>query len=146
MLIVTGTQVLAHLVGDFVLQSDELANAKTTQTRAALWHVAIYGLAFWLIMGASWKAMAFVIGSHFVIDRWRLARHVGWAKNWLGPSGIWWLATRENISRPKPWAECSKTGYDSEKSVWMAVWLMIIVDQVLHIACNAIAMQVWPRR
>jgi hypothetical protein len=153
-------------VGDYVLQSDEVANEKTKRTSAALLHVALYGLSFWLLTGASWKAMVFVVGSHFVIDRWRLARHVGWAKNWLGPNAMRWLLgqrTRavllkaendlgekiqvksyEPMPRPSPWKECQVTGYSAEKPPFMAVWLMIIVDQCFHIACNAMAMQYWP--
>jgi hypothetical protein len=163
---VSGIQVLAHAVGDYVLQSDEVANEKTKRTSAALLHVALYGLAFWVLTGASWKAMVFVVGSHFVIDRWRLARHVGWAKNWLGFDAMRWLLgwrtrevlvesensygvrirvkAEEPMPRPSPWKECQGTGYPLEKPPFMAVWLMIIVDQCLHVACNALAMQLWP--
>jgi hypothetical protein len=97
-----------------------------------------------------------VVGSHFVIDRWRLARHVGWLKNWLSPSGLRWLGwslawrlsgggTVPLPSPVAPWSECSGTGYSKEKPAYMAVWLMITVDQLLHVACNAAAMQYWPR-
>lgn len=120
--------VMAHLVGDYVLQSDYCAMEKTKKSAAALLHVVLYTLPF-LALTRSPAALAFILGTHFVIDWWRLARYVTWAKNWLAPPG--WN---------KPWADCQATGYTPDKPPWMAVWLMIITDNTMHVLCNAIAL------
>lgn len=126
---ITGDAILAHMVGDYVLQSDWMAMNKTKSWKIAATHVLIYGLPFLLLMPSA-AAWLFIVTTHFIIDHWRLARHVGWAKNFLAPA--------EN--RPPPFAECSGTGYPPSKPDYMAVWLMIIVDQVLHLICNGIAL------
>lgn len=122
-------QVIAHLVGDYILQSDWMAAEKTKKNLAALAHVATYVLPF-LFLTRSLPALAVIVGTHFVIDRWRLARYVCWAKNWLAPAG--WN---------KPWSECQKTGYTPDKPDFMAVWLLIIVDNTMHVVCNALALR-----
>lgn len=122
---ITADQLVAHAVGDYILQSDWMANEKTKRSAAALAHVVAYSLPF-ILLGASWLALLVIAGSHFVIDRWRLARYVVWAKNWLGPN--------------RPWAECTATGYPPERPPWMSVWLLIIADNVLHVLCNGLAL------
>jgi hypothetical protein len=127
---VTADQLFAHLVGDYVLQSDWMATAKTNKWSAAIVHVLVYGLP-WLFLTRSPAALAIIVGTHFIIDRWRLARHVGWFKNHLAPKSAW----------PPPFEDCAVTGYPADKPPFMAVWLMILVDQVMHIGCNALAMR-----
>lgn len=123
---VTADQLLAHAVGDYVLQSDWMANTKTKRSVACLAHVLTYALPF-LLLRPSASALAVIVSTHFVIDRWRLARFVCWAKNWLGPN--------------RPWAECSATGYPADRPPWMAVWLLIIADNVFHVALNGAALR-----
>jgi hypothetical protein len=123
---ITADQLLAHAVGDYVLQSDWMANEKTKRCVAALAHVLAYALPF-LFLRPSPAALAVIVGTHFVIDRWRLARFVCWAKNWLGPN--------------RPWAECSATGYPSERPPWLSVWLLIIADNIMHVAINGAALR-----
>ena len=122
---ITADQLVAHAIGDYVLQSDWMAKEKTRRSVAALAHVIAYSIPFY-VLGASWTAMLVIASTHFVIDRWRLARYVVWAKNWLGPN--------------KPWNECNATGYANSAPPWMSVWLMIIADNVLHVICNGLAM------
>jgi hypothetical protein len=127
---VTADQLVVHAVGDYILQSDWQATSKTSRWGAALVHVFLYGIP-WLFLTQSPKALAFIVLTHLVIDRWRIARQLGWVKNFLAPRSGW----------PKPWAECSGTGYDKDKAPFMAVWLMIITDQILHVLCNAFALR-----
>jgi hypothetical protein len=126
MSLITADQLLAHAIGDYVLQSDWMANEKTRRSVAALVHVVTYALPF-LFLSPSPLALAVIVGTHFVIDRWRLARFVVWAKNWLGPN--------------RPWSECVATGYPAERPAWMAVWLLIIADNVIHVAINGAALR-----
>ena len=123
----TVDQLVAHLVGDFVLQSDWMATEKTKRSLAALAHVTTYSIPF-LFLRPSPAAVAFIAGTHFAIDRWQLARYVCWAKNWLSPNGN------------KPWSECRGTGYGPDKPPFMAVWLMIIADNTMHVICNGFAL------
>jgi hypothetical protein len=68
---------------------------------------------------------------HAVIDHYRLARHVGWLKNFLAPR-------YSNL----PWKDCSTTGYPDSKPPWMAVWLLIITDNTMHLIWNGVVLGV----
>lgn len=127
---ITANQLVAHFVGDYILQSDWMANEKTKRSVAALAHVVTYALPF-LLLNPSPAALAVIVGTHFVIDRWRLARYVVWAKNWIAPLS----------ARPAPWAECQGTGYNPDRPPWMAVWLLIIADNTLHVLINGAALR-----
>lgn len=126
---ITADQLVAHAVGDYVLQSHWMAQEKVRQSFAAACHVATYGLAF-LLFRPSVAALAVIVGSHFVIDRWRLARYVCWVKNHLAP-----------VAWDRPWRECQATGYPPDAPPWLTVWLMIIADNVMHVLCNAAALR-----
>lgn len=127
---ITADQALLHVLGDYLIQSDWMATEKTKRSVAALAHVVSYTLPF-LLLTTSWSALLVVAGTHFVIDRWRLARYVCWAKNRPWPGS-------------RPWSECSVTGYSSERPAWMATWLLIIVDNAMHIAINGAALSLLP--
>jgi len=76
--------ILAHLFGDYVLQSDWMATHKTKSVGACLAHAVAYTLPF-AFLTQDWAALLFISSTHFVIDHWRLARYVVWAKNYLSP-------------------------------------------------------------
>jgi hypothetical protein len=115
----TADQLVAHAVGDYILQSDWMANEKTKQHTAAAVHAVTYTLPF-LLLTQSPAALAVICGTHFAIDRWRLARFVVWLKN-------------------GPWKPLTATGYQDDKPPFLAVWLLIIADNILHVICNALA-------
>lgn len=119
-------QLILHLIGDYLTQSDWMAQNKTKSTWAAFVHATIYSLPFLLI--ASWSAWFVIWATHLLIDRFRLARYAVFAKNCMAPA-----------SARKPWAECSGTGYHKDAPPWMAVWLLIAADNTLHLAINAAA-------
>jgi len=119
-------QLILHLVGDFVTQSDWMARNKGRHTGPALCHVVSYSFPFLLIGSAA--AVGVIFATHFVIDRFRLVRYLIWAKNWLAP-------------HPCPWAQCSETGFHKSTPEWLATWLMIVVDGTLHLACNYCALR-----
>ena len=126
---ITATQLVLHAIGDYVLQSDWMANEKTKSSWPALAHVVTYTLPF-LVVTQKPIALAIVLGTHFVIDRWRLARYVCWGKNQLLSPTSW----------KHPWSECVGTGYHKDRPPWMAVWLMIIADNTMHVLCNGLAL------
>jgi hypothetical protein len=133
---VTADQLVAHAIGDYVLQSDWMANQKTKDSIPAMVHAIFYTLPF-LFFTQSLLALAFILGTHFIIDRWRLARYVVYVKNFIAPESsqddgtVWW----------HPWAECVGTGYHKDRPAFLAVWLLIIADNVMHVLCNAAALR-----
>lgn len=121
-------QLLAHMIGDYVIQTDYMALKKTEAHGPALLHAVTYTLPFTLIT-KKWQPLAVIAGTHFAIDRWRLAKHVAWAKNQLAPKEF----------RPKH----TSTGYAENKPDWMAVWLMIFLDNTMHGVINNWALAHW---
>lgn len=126
---ITADQLVAHAIGDYVLQSDWMATKKRTENTAAAVHALVYTLCF-LPFRPSVTAGWVILVTHFLIDRYGLARYVVWAKNWLAPLG--WIQA--------PWAQCEATGYPPERPAWLAVWLLIIADNVLHVLINGLAL------
>lgn len=114
-------QILLHLFGDYITQSDWMATEKVKNNFAAFCHALVYSIPFAML--ASLPAWVVILGTHFLIDRFRLARYVVFAKNFIG----WpW---------PK-WEDCKATGYPSERPIWLTVWLLIVADNTLHLAIN----------
>lgn len=170
---ITADALVCHAIGDYVLQSNWMAQSKTSKNSAALAHVVMYTVPF-LALTTSWKQLAFIAATHFVIDRWRLARYVCWAKNFLAPkwieTRIWvcdycyevvsarqekvtWVCTscergcmfnEKKMVRNFPWSDCKGTGYDASTPPFMAVWLMILADNIMHVILNAVALN-WIR-
>jgi hypothetical protein len=164
---ITADQLLAHAVGDYVLQSDWMANEKTKKSVAALCHVLTYALPF-LFLRSSWPALAVIVSTHFIIDRWRLARYVVWAKNWLGfrpehqrcaaladdgsacpypPVRYEWHCYAHRCDPPSrspinpSFDTCKATGYPPDRPAWLAVWLLIIADNIMHVLINGLALK-----
>jgi len=121
------TQLFLHVVGDYVIQSNWMAQEKTKSHIPALAHALTYSIPF-AFLTQSPAALGIIFGTHFIIDRWRLARYVCWFKNQLVPA-----------EHRYPWKGNEATGYKKELPDWLAVWLMIIVDNVMHVTCNALA-------
>lgn len=133
---ITADQILCHLVGDYILQSDWQANEKTKRFLPAAIHAFTYSIPF-ALFNPSVLAWLVILVSHFFIDRYRLARYVVWAKNFIAP--IYW--TRLKLTDSPSWSECSVTGYPPDRPAWLAVWLLIIADNILHIAINGAALR-----
>lgn len=137
------TQLLCHLWGDYILQSDWMANNKTRAWIPAIIHAALYATVF-LFCRPSWRAFLIIFATHALIDRSRLARYVVWAKNWLGPWETKWIAEISEFHTIPPnwaWKECGKTGYSPDRPEWLTVWLLIIADNVLHLTINFLALR-----
>ena len=122
----TAGQLVAHLVGDYILQTHWMAVRKTEDSFAAVVHAVTYSLPF-LLLTTSWMALTVIIVTHFVIDRWRLARHLTWFKNQLVPSKLRFS-----------WA-ASSTGYHPSLPPFIAVTLLFITDNTMHIIINGLA-------
>jgi Protein of unknown function (DUF3307) len=156
--------LILHLIGDYVTQSDWMAQNKTKRFAPAAAHAVVYSLPF-LLLKPSWTAFAVILVTHFLIDRYRLARYVVWLKNAVlqpwGPTTLAMPLTeeeyREKASRARPeeyfynasleprwrysWKNCSGTGYPSDVPPWLAVWLLIATDNTLHLVINFLALK-----
>ena len=108
------------------MQTDRMAKRKTESSVWALAHAATYSLPFFLL--GSWRAVLAILLSHFLMDRFRLARCVVFAKNRATDSGL-------------KWEDCKATGYPKESPPWMSVWLMIVADNTIHLATNWVALR-----
>lgn len=162
-------QLILHLIGDYLTQSDWMAINKTKSFLPAAIHALIYSLPFFLLTGLGGRgflAWLVILNTHFFIDRYRLARYVVWAKNFIGPKRKHELIaetierlrdlgtiSRDHVFRPgeldvvlaqnkqtwignPPWSMCTKTGYPPDRPEWLTVWLLIIADNTMHLAIN----------
>jgi len=120
-------QLILHLVGDYITQTDWMAKNKTKNSFAAGSHAMIYSLPF-LMLNPSLAAFLVILITHFFIDRFRLARFVVFAKN--------------KVTNPSlKWEDCSGTGYHKDDPAWLSVWLLIAADNTLHLAINYAALK-----
>ena len=68
-------RLIAHLWGDYIVQSTWMADNKTSRSLPALAHAASYAACF-LPLTRRWQPLVVIGGTHFAIDRWRLAKHL----------------------------------------------------------------------
>lgn len=116
---------LAHLVGDYVMQSHWMATEKTKRWIPALAHAATYTLPFLLITHSLW-ALAIIGGTHAILDRYRLPKYLIWAKNQIGPK----------THRPALSEAVANGGFGANVPAGLATAMLIVVDNTLHIAIN----------
>jgi hypothetical protein len=123
------TRLLAHGVGDYILQTNWMAQAKLSRHLPAAAHAATYTACF-VPITRNWRALAIIGGTHFVIDRWRLAKHVVWLKEQLNPVEL----------RPGH----TPTGYGDYVPDYLSTWLLILCDNIIHLAINEAALRRFP--
>ena len=128
---ITGDQLLAHAIGDYVIQSHWMANEKVKRWLAAAIHAVTYGLPF-LFLRPSFLAMLVIVGTHAVIDRYRLAR--------------WVVGFRNAVFRPggAGWGRDLGTPFPPGTPESLAIWLVIIADNTAHVLLNGLALQYLP--
>lgn len=119
--------LLAHLLGDYVFQSNWMASRKTKSSVACAVHVACYTAMFALLTPVAWEGLVIIALTHFVIDRWRLA---AWWCSFLG------VGVRGRVDRSDPMPPPLGPG--------VAFWLMVIVDNTAHLAINYGAARLFP--
>lgn len=121
--------LLAHLAGDYLLQSTWMAAGKTERWTPALAHAAAYGLPF-LALTRSPAALAVIVGTHAVIDRYRLARHACWARNQLAPKA----------HRPPTSAIKGNGGFGPTVPAGLVTAMVICSDNSIHLLINSAAL------
>lgn len=179
MIIVYG--ILLHFVGDYLIQTNWMANEKVNKWLPAWLHALTYTLPFLLLTHNVWALL--IIGvTHAIIDHYRLAKHFIWAKNRLfdPKKQIAWEAqlfddegrvflkqwdskydwadyratrpihNKMSVAPPwawpvyaerTTWAEAKENGgFAKSTPPFMAIWLMIITDNTIHILINTWAL------
>lgn len=120
-------QLLAHLVGDYIFQTEWMANNKRKKLLVAFLHASTYILPF-LLLTSSTFALFVMWVTHALIDYTGAARYIVFVKN--------------KITTPRMrWSECNNTGFPPNTPAWLAVWLLIIVDNTLHLIINYYALR-----
>lgn len=144
---ITADQLVAHAVGDYLLQSQWMANNKTKSTWAAFVHACTYTIPF-LVFSPSPAAIGVILWSHVLIDRFRLARYLVWFKNAaLHPTALhpilFGIDSDEEMEEcaKLAWVNCKSTGYPGDVPPWMSTWLMIIADNIIHVLINGAALR-----
>ena len=132
-------ELICHLLGDYCLQNHAMATKKTSSWRWAAIHVAFYMLPFLAVYRPSWAAIAVMAGTHLVIDRFRLARL--WVNLWgIGCGGFlprWFALSLWSFrGKPDPMPPVASPAPD-----FLAVWLLIIVDNTAHLAINHLSLR-----
>ena len=145
-------QLLCHVFGDYVCQSDWMALNKDKKSFPCLVHVLIYTFCFWLFLTHSWLALVVIGGTHFLLDRWHtpLQRFI-WLRGHLNPK----------LDYPE-YGKCSTTGYYDDspynkikftsgdgsterfhkpRIFPVSIWLYIIHDNFLHLFINYMALK-----
>jgi hypothetical protein len=113
------TQLLLHLIGDYILQPHWIAVNKTKEIYPAAIHGIIYTIPFVILTQNIYCLL--IIGSwHIIIDRYRLANYISKIKNW-------------NFK--------TENGYPENTPIWLSVWLMIITDNTIHLIINFLALK-----
>lgn len=91
---------LAHLVGDYLIQNDWMAQKKKVGHFACAIHAGTYLIPF-LFLGLAWWQLALIGVEHFAQDRWgfvpwfmKVTGHSAFAGPPLGP---WSIILTDNI-------------------------------------------------
>ena len=128
----TVEQLIAHAVGDYILQTDQMATKKTDSSRWAAFHAIFYTLPF-LFLTQSVIALTIIAGTHFAIDRCVLARYVTKLKTLIDALVLSPRDIRGYFD------QMDAAGFPPEVPAYLRVWIFIIADNLLHITINAFA-------
>lgn len=129
--------ILAHFFGDFLLQSHFMAERKLKEFWVCVFHVTVYTIPFYFMVSANWKFLCVIASTHLIIDYFKVAEKVSWLKNVSLNPNLWreaFFVGREEVLRYH-YNNC-KYGYPQHVPEHLSLWLMIIVDQILHILTN----------
>ena len=95
--------IIAHLIGDYVFQTDWMAKGKKVSSWICTVHVLAYILPF-LFIGLAWWQLLLISGQHWIQDRTNIVK--------------WWM----HIAGQKDFA-----------SPPMAPWSIILIDNTGHL-------------
>lgn len=115
-------RLLAHLVGDYLLQTHYEAAEKTNSWLPAITHATKYTAAF-LPLTRDPRALLLIGGTHAILDHYRLAKHVNWLRNQAAPKEY----------RP---VDLTNAGSPAIVPQGLSMALMFITDNTIHMLIN----------
>lgn len=93
--------LIGHLIGDYLIQNDWMAQNKKRATLPCLVHVSLYTLAVGLLTLWPWWAMAIVFVTHFIQDRTTIITAymslIGQKDFMKPPLGPWSIIVVDNV-------------------------------------------------
>lgn len=104
--------ILAHFIGDFLLQNDWMAVGKKKSSLICAIHVLLYMTPF-LLTDLSWMALALIAVQHWIQDR---TNFVGW---WCKKMGSFQTELKQDVL---PW------GHFVVDQVFHFVWMWLVVE------------------
>lgn len=111
-------QLIAHLVGDFILQTDKQAMTKKHDFKQALIHSITYTIPF-LFITLSIPALLVICLTHAIIDHNKFIE-----------------AFRRKLN-----GTTTETGFAEERPAFITIWINIIADNTLHLLINYLAIK-----
>lgn len=112
---------LLHLLGDYIVQNDWMANNKKKKgwigELSCQIHCISYTIPFWFLLH-SWTAVLLIYATHYLIDRFH---------------GIDWFIAFKNGTR-----SIENFGFPKDRPMFLTLWLYIIIDNIAHLFCNSI--------
>lgn len=72
--------VFCHLLGDYFLQIDFIAQSKGKNLYHLFVHCALYCLPFYLWFGLDWR-LFFIFLSHLIVDYRKSRKHINYAED-----------------------------------------------------------------
>ncbi len=119
-------QLLCHLVGDYLLQTERMALNKSKDSLICITHCITYSLPFAYFLHLSYASVLLIFSSHFILDRFSLAKFFCKFRNMYV----------DCIDEHKV---CEITGLRSDR-IESIKWLVYIVtDNTFHLLCNYLA-------
>jgi len=107
-------QLLLHLIGDYLLQTDWMAKYKKQKgvdgLLACLTHCTLYSLMFFYV--GNYQQVVFIFITHFLIDRYYFIK--------------WYMNTFDM-------KEFSKEPFSP--------WSIVIIDNTFHLLCNFVILE-----
>lgn len=109
-------QLLLHLWGDYITQNAWMATTKVKNTLegyiACVIHCLIYTFPFIVFLNLSPLAVSVIFGTHFILDKWRVAK--------------WFIQLKDGATEQPP---------------YIAFWLLVITDNIFHITINYLSIR-----
>jgi hypothetical protein len=121
--------LIGHLIGDYLLQNDWMAQGKKKSALPCFVHVVIYTAAVMLLTHWPLWAATVVAMPHYAIDRWQF---VPWYMRKIGQAKFMMLPTVESHNLT---GLAGERIHRVEYKVGLGPWSVIVVDNVMHLVC-----------
>lgn len=135
-------QLLLHLLGDYILQSDVMAiNKKKNTVKGYLYctlHSILYALPFLII--TNYLAVILIAVTHFVIDKTNIISYFLAFRNNVKRHNSIMEVDREGIREVvlDKHYDISNFGFNKDRPFAISIWLNIITDNTVHLIINYI--------